>query len=107
MKKPKCPECKSSTKRVYERMGSRGVTTTINHWWYCNKCDKMIIQPIEMSKNRSDYIHQDAADKFPKIASILPQYSQREYRLRDELIGIVNLINKSNPDWKYLAEEII
>ncbi len=96
MKKPKCPECRSSMKRIYQRMGSRGITTTIKHWWYCRKCDQMIIQPIEMSRNKADYIHQDAAEKFPKIATILPHHSLREYRLRDELTGMVDLINKSH-----------
>ncbi|MCY3410289.1 MAG: hypothetical protein INQ03_01520 [Candidatus Heimdallarchaeota archaeon] len=93
-KKPKCFECNGAMKRIYQRTGSRGITQAINHWWYCGNCDHMQIDPILISKKKDEYLHPDAADKFPKIARVMQEYSKKQYKVRDALSIYTNLIKQ-------------
>lgn len=73
MKKPKCFQCNKSMKRPYERKGSQAVFTTINRWWYCFHCKKMELGPYTHSEDPSEYLHPEAAEKFPKISRIIQE----------------------------------
>lgn len=71
MRKPKCIECSSSTKRIYQRVGSKGTPTAIKHWWFCANCNKMQFEGYKIPEDESVYLHPDAAAKFPKIARLV------------------------------------
>lgn len=71
MRKPKCVECSSAMKRIYQRVGSKGTPTAIKHWWFCANCNKMQLEGYKIPEDESVYLHPDAAAKFPKIARLV------------------------------------
>jgi hypothetical protein len=58
-------------KSPYERVGAKGIWTSISDWWYCSDCNVMRHLPeYQISRELKDYLHKDAAKKFPTIAKI-------------------------------------
>ncbi|MCY3413028.1 MAG: hypothetical protein INQ03_15425 [Candidatus Heimdallarchaeota archaeon] len=108
MKKPRCPTCEYAMKRVYHRNGAKGVTETISSWWYCATCNTMELEPYQIEENPEEYLHPDAAEKFPKVAAAL-EFNADMYRLRHDLDRLNNMpreLFEDNPYQKAQIERI-